>query len=99
MKKTAFIVMAAALILLAAAAPALAHHAGGMWYKNNTCWNNQCFVSENGVCIYAENCPNGGICQNDCHFNCMKTAGDETIRTPAGGHMHDGNGPHHGRYR
>ncbi len=91
MKKAVFIITAAALILLAVAAPAMAHHGNGMMYKNNTHWNDQCFVSENGSCIYAENCPNGVDCQNDCHLNCLKSQ-----TTPAGHHMR---GMHHSRNR
>lgn len=86
MKKAVFIIAAAALILLAAAAPALAHHGGGMMYKNNTHWNDQCFVSESGSCVYAENCTNGEDCQNDCHFTCMKNAKEERGQTTTAGH-------------
>ncbi|TDQ71263.1 hypothetical protein [Methanimicrococcus blatticola] len=109
MRKATLIIMAAALILLAAAVPALAYHGSNM-YKNNTCLNNQCYVSENGSCIYAENCPYDGDCQNVCHLNCVNNNCVNNVReernqqtnqqinqqASAGHHRH---GAHHGRNR
>lgn len=86
--------MAAALILLTAAVPVTAHHGDGPVYRNNA----QCFDSENGFCLYAENCPNGGDCRNDCHLTCMKNAEEGHRQTTAfGRHMHGAHG--HGRNR
>lgn len=95
MKKSTFIIIVAALILLAAAVPAMAHYGNGAISKNHAHWNDRCLISENGTCVYAENCPIGDDCPNDCHLNCMNNAKEKHSQTtPAGHHLR---GAHHSR--